>query len=96
MTKKDQKESSFLSWLVVGQPNFRGGHQWLNKYQYSVYKLAMREVNTGMVTENQENLIMTMFHQQREVLEKNKNQRLSEEDQHQEHPEGTFLSLSLL
>ncbi|CAI2381782.1 unnamed protein product [Moneuplotes crassus] len=68
LTKKDQKESKFLSWLVVGSPNFKGGNQWLSRHQYNLYKQAVREIKNGMVTEHQATLLMSIFHQQREKM----------------------------
>mmetsp|Transcript_36687 Transcript_36687/g.36300 ORF Transcript_36687/g.36300 Transcript_36687/m.36300 type:complete len:81 (+) Transcript_36687:215-457(+) len=68
LLNKDQKESKFLSWLVVGSPNFKGGNQWLSRHQYNLYKQAVREIKNGMVTEHQATLLMSIFHQQREKM----------------------------
>ena len=72
LTKKNKMKKSCLSWLAPGPANFKGGNHWLTKTQYDIYQLSWREVQSGMITENQDNLIMRIFHQQREEI-KNKN-----------------------
>mmetsp|Transcript_1246 Transcript_1246/g.1125 ORF Transcript_1246/g.1125 Transcript_1246/m.1125 type:complete len:137 (-) Transcript_1246:462-872(-) len=71
------KKKTCLTWLVPGPSNFKGGNHWLTKTQYDIYQLSQREIRSGMITENQDNLVMRIFHQQRMELE---NKRLDDRD----------------
>ena len=77
---------------MPGPPNFRGGNHWLTKTQYDIYQLSQREVKSGMVTENQDNLIMRIFHQQRLEIENKTFEDIEKQEAGPEFGAGNFIT----
>jgi Ca2+/Na+ antiporter len=88
--KKNKKTHKCYSWLIVKDPSFKGGNQWLNKTQYELYKKYAKDVKEGKVVPNSDARIMELFNQQLRTMDVHNIEYLNPKDKDDKIDNGKF------
>lgn len=67
--KATKTNSKLLFWIIKDEPNFKGGNQWLSKFQHELYLEYCKEVSEGQIIENLHPQAVDLFEKQRRLMQ---------------------------
>ena len=92
--KATKTNSKLLFWIIKDEPNFKGGNQWLSKFQHELYLEYCKEVSEGQIIENLHPQTVDLFEKQRRLMQTVDIEKLNKRNF--EGEEGNFKFLSSL